>query len=436
MINKNIKRILLGGLVLSAITFTSCNKQDNDVFGKLPSEREQEQANKLKDILVSAPQGWKLLYFTDDTELGGFSFLMKFNSNGKVTMLGDFDEESYTEQVSEYEIQLRGTTSLVFVTQNKIHKLADPFNSPTTGNKGYKGDFQFRYYENDENEITFRATTDIKQVIKLVKATPEDWNQFEGRKALVENFSSYEIPVFRQIIVNENGTETIYDGTYTGVTRFMSSMNDASAIGISKGIGIGFTNHGAVISPAIDIKGEKFSNFEWNETQNAFVDTNTGDVSVRIQNAAVPNEWPDDYKSIAFSRDRVGGLSRKTLPIISSASNTQPFFDAIVKDNEVIYDDMWVFFQNGNLTINYDLGSTRYTYTARLVDSNGKGKLLMQNGRWSTPNAPEEVKTMHDKLFGSGSLFLKRQTYKVGASNEIMTIYSGGSAVVFDTYMV
>lgn len=435
MINKNIRRILLGGLVLSAVAFSSCNKQDNDVFGKLPSEREKEQASKLEQLLVAAPNGWKLLYYTDDTELGGFSFLMKFNEKGTVEMLSDFDEESYTRQVSDFEIQLRGTTSLVFVTENKIHKLSDPYNSPTTGNKGYKGDFQFRYYSDDENEITFRATKDIKQVIKLVKATAEDWSAFENRKPFIENFSSYEIPVFRQIVVTENGEEKIYDGTYTGVTRFLSTFTDASSIGIEKGIGIGFTNEGTVVSPALDIKGEKFSNFEWSDSQSEFVSTNSGDVKVKIRNTTEPYDWSDSYKQLVFGNAETIAFLQTDAVIMSSASNTQPFYDAMVADNEYIITQLAIFMQRGKLTIQYSNDKGNFGYVVTAEDSNNKGKLLLKNGRWASSNVPADIKGLHEKLFGTGILFVKLQTYRVGGPNEIISFYSGGDAVVFDTWI-
>lgn len=437
MINKNIRRIFLGGLILSAVSFTSCNKQDNDVFDKLPSEREKEQASKLQDILVSAPNGWKMIYFTDDTELGGYSFLMSFNKAGQVEMLGDFDEESFTHQISDYEIQLRGTTSLVFVTQNKIHKLSDPYNSPTTGNKGYKGDFQFRYYENDDNEITFRATKDIKQVVKLVKATKEDWDQFANRKTLIDNFNSYDVPVFRQIIVNDNGVESIYDGTYSGVTRFISSISDGTPFGLDKGVGIGFNAHGAVLSPAIDVKGEKFSNFEWNESEDAYVSTNSGNVQVRIKNVATPNEWSDSYKSVVFGSS-INVRSFGDDAIMGAPSNSQAFLDLVMKEDgsAAIYKELRVTFNNGRMTVLYMMASGNYTYNARVVDSNGNGRLVMESGAWANSSrVPEFVKELHEAIFGSNIIFVKRQTYKVKYINEVISIYSGGNAIVFDGWV-
>ncbi len=157
MINRVLKGVL-GLFLLTAVI--SCNKDDESIFDKTATERLSAQEAELRGALDSSEYGWKLVYFTDDTSLGGFTFLFDFIDENNVRMVSDFDDETLTPLTSEFEIQLRSTTSLVFVTNNHIHKLSDPIDSPVETAKGYKGDFQFRYYGKTEDEIIFRTSSD------------------------------------------------------------------------------------------------------------------------------------------------------------------------------------------------------------------------------------------------------------------------------------
>ena len=49
-------------LLLVALLFTACSSND-DVFDKSPSQRSSESISSLKDELVNAPYGWRVLYF-------------------------------------------------------------------------------------------------------------------------------------------------------------------------------------------------------------------------------------------------------------------------------------------------------------------------------------------------------------------------------------
>ena len=99
---------------------------------------------------------WKATYFTDDTQLGGYSYLFKFTDNQIVEMASDFGGNDDVTS-SQWAIQLGTTLKLSFTTKNKIHELSDSNNSPDTDlrGQGYKGSFEFLYYGTEGDDIIF-----------------------------------------------------------------------------------------------------------------------------------------------------------------------------------------------------------------------------------------------------------------------------------------
>ena len=149
-----MKKILF---VFFLATFVSCQKNEpEDLFGKTPAERFEQNKNELLTALTASEQGWKLSYFTNSETFGGYTLLMKFDRNGRVEMTSDIGEEFSSTQ-SQYTIQEAQGTLLVFSTYNHIHKLADPQNPSDLNGKGLEGEFQFIYYGKEGNKLKFRT---------------------------------------------------------------------------------------------------------------------------------------------------------------------------------------------------------------------------------------------------------------------------------------
>ena len=81
--------------VLAIQLFSCDNKETLDSpFNATPTERLNAQKKELNDILQSSEYGWKAVYFTDNTVLGGYTHLFKFATDGTVEMASDFDDDT------------------------------------------------------------------------------------------------------------------------------------------------------------------------------------------------------------------------------------------------------------------------------------------------------------------------------------------------------
>jgi Domain of unknown function (DUF4302) len=287
-------------IALTAIQLGSCTKEKGaePLFNLTPTERENFKKKELREALKSSPNGWKLVYFTDNTQLGGFTHLFKFKDDKNVDMASDFDDESIKIETSEYDVQLGSTVLLVFTTKNKIHLLSDSFNYPTDNLKGqgYKGDFQFLYYGQDNGEIVFKTNRENKE-IRFVKATESDWKDIAKNRVMAKNATSTsESPLFRLLEIKQGSDSVIFDFDYDSLSRFAvgRSIEPGSTDGF--GLSVAYTPTGITVSPPLAIGDQNLSTFIYNSKSGNFVATGTNGLTASIEYSTKPLVLTDDYK--------------------------------------------------------------------------------------------------------------------------------------------
>ncbi len=419
-----IKNIIKSSLFLFALMLgvSSCNNSDDRVFDKKAIEREREQQEELKNLLLSSDEGWKLVYITDKAEFGGFTFLMKFSDDNTVEMVSDFDDDGYVKQTSEYEIQLRATTSLVFSTENKIHALSDPFNSPTTNNKGYRGEFQFRYYGYTDNEIIFRGTRDVEKEIRFVKATKEDWNTFDQRKQFVEVMNDVEKPYFRLLEVTEGGNTALYDVTFSGTTRLMTSSETIEG---EDTFGVAYTENGLLIEPGIQLgDGTVAENFTYNASADEFV-FSSGSNQVTLKYATEPANWTDEsYKQLLTAPSDISIF----VPVDGNVGQAMMYSSLLsIRAREEVEnlgvnnlgEIRFTFTNNNSNVIRYTYKGSQYNFNFKTAD--GGTHLIITPTGWTSNNVPQEIKDFNDLLFEGGKLYVRREKTRIGYTNEVWT---------------
>ncbi|MFV0248741.1 MAG: DUF4302 domain-containing protein [Tenacibaculum sp.] len=263
--------------VFFALLLLSCNKSETEqIFEDSSAVRKEKREQELRNLLLSSEQGWKVTYFTDNTQLGGFTFLFRFIDDTQIEMVTDFNN-GYTKMQSEYDILYSSTTKLSFSTKNYIHDLSDSADSPDSGltGRGYKGDFEFLYYGAEGDDIIFRTNRDFIE-LRFSKATEDDWDNFEKNQDLINfiNNSSRHLAYKKGDIA--------YNFFYNSDRRFAINIEENNDLNF----GVGFTSTGIVISPAILIDGKQYSEFTLNKTTNKFVLPNQ-DFDIEIINTPI-----------------------------------------------------------------------------------------------------------------------------------------------------
>ncbi|AFD08077.1 DUF4302 domain-containing protein [Solitalea canadensis] len=173
-------------LSIAALFAISACKKDDHIFDKSPDERVNESLKGYKQKLTESAHGWKAFLFPK--EGGGYTFMMKFNAEGNVSMTMDFSDASlYNPEESTYRLRALEAPALVFDTYSPyIHLLSNPdnFESPSA----YETDFEFIFKESKGDTIKLIGVH-YKNELLLVKANQEDDNKLKKTHEVFGNMN-------------------------------------------------------------------------------------------------------------------------------------------------------------------------------------------------------------------------------------------------------
>lgn len=207
MMKKDIRYIAMV-VVFATVALAGCSQfQEDNLFDESAALRIEHNAEKLQNILVDAPNGWVLQYYTGRgiSVFEGFNLFAKFERSGKVTLAGDHrflrngNAGKYTEHSSLYELIREDGLVLAFNTWNDV---LTPFVDPVAfwaapdilvkDGEGMQGDQNLVVKFMSENQIILRGERYDAEV-RLVKAD-RDWQTYiADTKAMKERFTSDEI---------------------------------------------------------------------------------------------------------------------------------------------------------------------------------------------------------------------------------------------------
>lgn len=434
---------------VAALLLGSCSNPEVDAkFEQNATERVTLRQKELNDLLLSSSEGWKAVYYTDSTQLGGWTHLFKFLPEGKVDMASDFDDKTATVN-SQYEIQTGSTVSLVFTTKNRIHLLSDAGNSPTAAlnAKGYLGDFQFFYYGQKNGEIVFRTNRNGHEV-RFVKATPKDWSDLPKNTPIITAITGDELsPLYRLLEVNDGTTVKNYDFDYNSKARFGTAASLVAGSNDVLNLALAFTPTGATVKPALVVKGQKITNFTYDVATNNFVAKGTDGVTATLKFSNIPPRLTEDYKILLPGKiyARFGYYPDDYTE--DASTNSQLFVNELAKINASL--PKGVTLASVQLYLNHSLGNFIYYtfaggqaavfhYVDVVEDAPGK-KIILKHKSWNgstTAAAPAFLASFDKNLVNAAGVYVKKESFKLGYSNTVYTFTSASSSFRMTTWQL
>jgi hypothetical protein len=434
---KNIFKYLM--IAFLAMQLSSCTTTEAEQkFDETPTERLNGRKKELNDVLLSSPFGWKAVYYTDDSQFGGFTHLFKFLPDGKVAMASDFDNDIDTYN-SQYDIQLGSTVSLVFTTKSRIHLLSDSGNSPLAAGKGYLGDFQFLYYGQENGNIIFKTNRTLKE-LRFIKATAQDWADLPKSKVMMNNMvGTSTSPLFRLLETNDGTKKHPYEFDFTGVTRFGTATSLETGNFTSLNLAVAYTPTGIKVKPAVVVNGQSLTDFAYT-TDGTFVATGTGGVFATIKYTNVPPVLTNDYKTLLTGASGVYGYIDEFLYDAPETSKLcQDLIDEVNKSLPA-----------GQKLIEIDLNlnpTTSFYYIAYIFEGrpnifhvvNATGDdvtktIKFTHRNWNGIAPPVFLRKIDNELTNSKGLYAVKESYNVYYNNTVWTFTSASSSFRISTY--
>ncbi|MEG1229834.1 MAG: DUF4302 domain-containing protein [Flavobacterium sp.] len=442
---KHLYKYLFAAVLILQLTACNNNTDAEQFFEETPTTRLNNQKSELNDALLSSEFGWKAVYFTDNTVLGGYTHLFKFAKDGSVVMASDFDADTDVYK-SEYAIQLGSTVSVTFTTKNRIHLLSesDNFPIPALRAKGYLGDFQFLYYGQEKGEIIFRTNRNNRE-LRFVKATAQDWADLHKNIEMIPNvIGAATRPLFRLLETNDGTTKHQFDFSFSDVTRFAESNSIEAGYSVSYNMGVGYTPTGIVVSPAVVVGGQNLTNFVYNDTDGSFTASGTGGVSAVIKYTDKPLSLTDDYKLFLPGQPFTAFGYYTNDYTVDAPSNSVLFNSEIAKINAALPKGQSI--ATVEIYSNHAIGTfIYYTFVGRgalqhhvtiTEDAVGK-KVILKHKSWNgntTAATPAFLASFDKYLMDPNGIYVKKESFRVFYTDPVYTFTSSSSPFRMTTW--
>jgi hypothetical protein len=168
-----MKKILIYFL-FAQLAFLSCKKAEVEpIFEESANKRVTTALDSYKKQLVGAEFGWKGTYYPDGGNAGGYTFYLKFDAAGKVSMYSDIDGFFYFPNgydkafETTYQVKAQQKPSLVFDSYSYLTELVNPdYNSGT----GQNADLELAFDTVTPDKITLVGNINRTQMT-LTKMT-------------------------------------------------------------------------------------------------------------------------------------------------------------------------------------------------------------------------------------------------------------------------
>ena len=272
--------------IIYAIAFVgfflqSCSLHDDkDVFDKSAAERIDEAIAYDKQILESASNGWKLVYYTGKEYTGGgYTYLCKFK-DGDATVAGDMSD-GYKTATSSYDVIADQSTVLTFDTHNELmHKFATPTSSSIDGEQG---DYEFVIQRVTNDSIYLKGKKWGNKMVMTRMPKNLSWEEHIDSINKIANDIRYNNKVMNG---NDSiGYISIDDYTRRAVLTSGSEKADVPYYVTSKGI---------CLQSPVTINGQQLRELKYD------LDTHSFEPSNLNSSVKIAGYYPEHYQLINF----------------------------------------------------------------------------------------------------------------------------------------
>jgi hypothetical protein len=289
---------LLHYILIVAVLLAACKKDTDLVFEETTDERIATTLTNFQNALAQAP-GWKLFVYpsglvSQDIEVGGLTYYVKFNNANRVTMVSDFDiSMATTPKESGYRLKAVQRPSLIFDTYSYIHVAADP--DPVVSSSpapqpgfGWGTDFDFSFTETTVSDsIKLKGNFNGSDAIMIKVTQAEIDAAFAGGLATIVNRTSTYATSTPFIVLTGGSNLKINVAFDLSLYVITFSYIDASGNIISIRAPFSHTTTGLHLKAPVSVGGYTFQDVLWDPV-NQYYYILQGSTKVQLTTPATP----------------------------------------------------------------------------------------------------------------------------------------------------
>jgi hypothetical protein len=158
-----MKNTFLSLLALVMLLASCAEPQIDNIFSENANQRVKTTLDGYKATLAGATNGWKGVYYPEGGNRGGYSFYLKFNANGNLSMYSDVAGAN-SDQAWEttYRLAASQKPTLIFDTYNFLHYLVDP---DSNGGTGEFADLELNFVKVEANRIELEGIRNQTEMV-------------------------------------------------------------------------------------------------------------------------------------------------------------------------------------------------------------------------------------------------------------------------------
>ena len=300
--NKILKKYSVVAFIL--VGFWSCGVDETEsLFDETPTERIESRKDELRKLLLSQPEGFSAVYFTEEDDNAGYNFHIKFNQDLTLEITSDLSANTEVE-TAKYDVVFGHTAELVFTTNNR-HTTAlvtDPTGAPPSEG----GSNTFEYHSNNDGIISL---FDIRSN-GILELRPSGFEDFRSESVASADFTYAARPILEGTNFEQNSRNIFLDGdvigqfSYDSATRGATiTYTDASGGEQREEVrmyitttGITFFVPASINDTATSINGTDLLVFTYNEASEQYIADDN------------PNLIIDDLETCPFDASAINGV--------------------------------------------------------------------------------------------------------------------------------
>lgn len=250
------------------LAFLSCKKGEVEpLFTESANLRASNQIATYKKQLSDSQYGWKAIYYPHGGQDGGYSFYLKFDDKGNVSMYSDLD--GFFAQVpfaTTYQVKALQKPTLIFDSYSYLHELVNP---DYNGGTGLLADLELSYETVTDTKITLKGVLNDTQM-ELTKLTKVEADALTRGDFATNISGTNDYLSTGKFLSLSFGTGQVSDLSINTNSKVLTAYFLANGQFGSASSAFSFTTTGILLKDPITIYGNTFKEMFWDAAKKVY----------------------------------------------------------------------------------------------------------------------------------------------------------------------
>jgi hypothetical protein len=255
-------------ILLFQLAFLACKKSEIEpLFTESANLRAANQIATYKKQLSDAQYGWRGVYYPNGGQDGGYTFYLKFDDKGNVSMYSDLVD--FTAQVpfaTTFQVKALQKPTLIFDSYSYLHELVNP---DYNGGTGALADLELAYVSATDTKITLKGVLNNTQM-ELTKLTQTESDALTKGTFASNVRDTYAYLNTGKFLSLTFGTGQVSDLSIDVNNKVLTVFYNVNGQFGAATSAFSFTTTGILLKNELTIYGSKFNEMFWDAVKKTY----------------------------------------------------------------------------------------------------------------------------------------------------------------------